>query len=201
MRRALDEATPDTLLVAADGGARAARYFGLTVHAVVGDMDSITAADLAQLEAAGAQVLRSPAEKDETDLELALLYVAAQGASRIRVIGAVGDRLDQTISNLYLLALPALTGRDARIVSGRQEARLQPAGGGVIEGAPGDTVSLIPLNGTAHGVRTEGLRYPLREEDLVFGPARGVSNVMLGTRAEVTCAAGVLLVVHTLGRA
>ncbi|HYO88965.1 MAG TPA: thiamine diphosphokinase, partial [Candidatus Limnocylindrales bacterium] len=169
-------------------------------QAVIGDMDSITAADLQRLERAGAQVLRSPVEKDETDLELALLYAAGQGVEHLRVFGAMGDRLDQTISNLYLLALPALAGRDARIVAGRQEAFLLPAHG-VIEGAPGDTVSLLPLNGTVHGVTTEGLHYPLRDEDLVFGPARGVSNVMTGTRARVTTGGGVLLVLHTLGRA
>ncbi len=201
VRRALAEAGGDALLIAADGGARVARYLGFTVHAVIGDMDSITAADLQRLERSGAQVLRSPAEKDETDLELALLYAAEQGAEHIRVIGAMGDRLDQTISNLYLLALPVLAGRDARVVAGRQEAFLLPSGGGVIEGAPGDTVSLLPLNGTAHRVRTEGLYYPLEDEDLVFGPARGVSNVMTGARAKVTSDGGVLLVLHTLGRA
>lgn len=192
--------TAETLLIAADGGARVAFALGLSVRVVIGDLDSITADELALLEGAGARVLRYPAEKDETDLELALLYAAGQGATRIRILGAMGDRLDQTISNLYLLALPALAGRDVRIVAGRQEAYLLPAGG-VIMGAPGDTISLLPLNGPAHGVRTEGLEYPLRGEDLIFGPARGVSNLMNGTTARVTVESGLLLVVHTLGRA
>lgn len=201
VRRALAEAGSDALLIAADGGARVARYFGLTVHAVIGDMDSIMAVDLAQLERAGAQVLRFPAEKDETDLELALIYAAEHDVQTIRIIGAVGDRLDQTFSNLYLLELPQLAGRDVRVVAGRQEAGLLPPGGGDILGAPGDTVSLLPLNGTAHGVYTEGLQYPLHDEDLVFGPARGVSNVMTGDKARVTLRSGTLLVIHTMGRA
>lgn len=200
VRRALAEANDETLLVAADGGARVARTFGLDVHAVIGDMDSISAEELAQLERAGAQVLRYPAEKDETDLELALMDAAGRGVRRMHIIGALGDRLDQTISNLYLLALPALAGCDARIVAGRQEALLLPPDG-VIEGAAGDTISLLPLNGTAHGVRTEGLVYPLLGEDLTFGPARGVSNIMSGATARVTLERGLLLVVHTLGRA
>lgn len=200
MRRALAGVTAETLLIAADGGARVAFAFGLSVQVVIGDLDSITAAELTVLEGAGARVLRYPAEKDETDLELALLYAAGQGSRRICILGAMGDRLDQTISNLYLLALPALAGRDVRIVAGRQEAYLLPAGG-VIMGAPGDTISLLPLNGPAHGVRTEGLEYPLRGEDLIFGPARGVSNLMNGTTARVTVESGLLLVVHTLGRA
>lgn len=201
MRRALADAGDQALLIAADGGVRVARHFGLGVHAVIGDMDSISAAELAQLERAGAQVLRYPPEKDETDLELALIFAAGQGAVHIRVIGALGDRLDQTLGNLYLLALPALAAKDVRIVAGRQEAWLLPPGGGVIDGATGDTVSLLPVNGAAHGIRTEGLHYPLRGEDLRFGPARGVSNLMTGTTARVTTADGLLLVIHTLGRA
>jgi len=201
VRRALAAVDGETLLIAADGGARLARHFGLGVHAVIGDMDSIAADDLTQLELAGAQVRRYPAEKDETDLELALIFAAEQGVASIRVIGALGDRLDQTLGNLYLLALPALAGKDVRIVAGRQEAWLLPPGGGKIDGAPGDTVSLLPVNGPAQDVRTEGLQYPLRGEELVFGPARGVSNVMTGTTARVTVGAGRLLVIHTLGRA
>ncbi len=30
-------------------------------------------------------------------------------------------------------------------------------------GRPGDTVSLVPLGGHAHGITTEGLEYPLLE--------------------------------------
>jgi thiamine pyrophosphokinase len=201
VRRALAAIDAGTLLIAADGGARVARQFGLTVHSVIGDMDSISADELAQLEADGAEVRRYPAEKDETDLELALTYAAGQGVARITLIGALGGRLDQTISNLYLLALPALAGCDARIVAGRQEARLLRPGGGVIYGEPGDTVSLLPVNGPARGISTEGLHYPLRGEDLVFGPARGVSNVLTGAQARITFESGVLLVVHTMGRA
>jgi thiamine pyrophosphokinase len=87
------------------------------------------------------------------------------------------------------------------LVAGKQAVWLARAGRTDISGAAGDTVSLIPLNGTARGVRTEGLYYPLRDEDLYFGPARGVSNVMNGEQAAVMLREGVLLVVHTIGRA
>jgi thiamine pyrophosphokinase len=164
-------------------------------------MDSISQDELAALEAAGARVLPFPPEKDETDLELALRYAAGQGIRQLRIIGATGDRLDQTISAVYLLALPVLAGCDVRLLAGRQEAWLVGPGDHTIEGAPGDTVSLIPMNGPARGLHTDGLHYPLRGEDLVFGPARGISNVITGTQAHLTLASGCLLVVHTEGRA
>jgi thiamine pyrophosphokinase len=49
-------------------------------------------------------------------------------------------------------------------------------------------------------VRSEGLAYPLQDEDLLFGPARGVSNVLIGSRADVRLEEGLLLAVHTPGR-
>ncbi len=200
VRRALAEAQSG-LAVAADGGARLARACGARLDAVIGDLDSLTAAEVAALRASGATVLSYPEEKDETDLELALLWAVEQGAAWIRVIGGIGGRFDQTISNLHLLALPALRGCDARLVAGVQQTWLLYPPEGVIEGAPGDTVSLLPLSGRAVGVRTDGLRYPLHGETLALGPARGVSNVLAEAQARVRLQEGVLLVVHTLGKA
>jgi thiamine pyrophosphokinase len=204
VRRTLEVAAAmpgQTLIIAADGGARAAQYFGLRPDTVIGDMDSLSEIEQVQLQAEGTDIIRHPAEKDETDLELAIALARDEGATWIRVIGGVGDRLDQTISNVYLLAQAALAGFDARMVAGKQEAWVIGSGDHTIVGAEGDTVSLIPLNGAAHGIVTEGLYYPLRDEDLYFGPARGVSNVMTAPHAQIRIRDGALLVVHTLGRA
>lgn len=199
-RHAIEQAS-DALVIAADGGARVAQEFGVPIHVVIGDMDSLEPDELAALAAGGAEVRRYPPEKNETDLELALLWAAEQGADWIRIFGAMGGRLDQTLANIYLLALPALRGRDVRLVSRTQESWLLYPGAHVIQGASGDTVSLIPMNGEAHGIRTENLYYPLRNETLAFGPARGVSNVMAADEARVSFDAGLLLVVRTIGRA
>lgn len=188
-------------VVAADGGARVAQYYGLPVHTLIGDMDSLTEDELAALAKQGTDIRRYPEEKNETDLELALLWAAQLGAVWIRIIGAVGGRLDQTLGNVYLLALPELAGRDARLVAGQQETWLLHPGESVIHGAPGDTISLVPISGLVRGVRTENLYYPLRDETLAFGPARGMSNVMQSDTARVWTQDGILLVVHTLGRA
>ncbi len=67
---------------------------------------------------------------------------------------------------------------------------------GELTGAPGDTVTLLPVGGPAGGVVTEGLRYPLRDEDLAPGTTRGVSNELLASSAVVTLREGVLLAVQ-----
>ncbi|MCS7062409.1 MAG: thiamine diphosphokinase, partial [Anaerolineae bacterium] len=101
---------PDDLLIAADGGARHCRALGLTPHLVIGDFDSLDAAELGALEQAGATLRQHPRDKDETDLELALLEAAARGASYLVVLGAFGGRLDMTLANIQLLLHPKLAG-------------------------------------------------------------------------------------------
>jgi thiamine pyrophosphokinase len=60
-------------------------------------------------------------------------------------------------------------------------------------------VSLIPLGGDVKIGRTSGLKWGLEDEMLRFGPARGISNVMLGETAVVEVEAGMLLCVHLMG--
>jgi len=194
-------ATSDAWVIAADGGARQAQYYGLPIQTMIGDLDSLDDEEIAHLTAQGVDIQRFPPEKNETDLELALLLAARKQVSRIRLFSALGDRLDQTLSNIYLLALAPLRDMDVRLIAGKQEAWIVYPGHTVIQGAKDDTVSLIPIAGEAQGIRTENLYYPLRHETLSFGPARGVSNVMLSETAHVHFDSGVLLIVHSLGRA
>jgi thiamine pyrophosphokinase len=191
----------EAVIIAADGGARLALACKRVPDVVVGDLDSLSQDDLAGLLACGAKIERYPMSKDETDLELALLAAVERGATWIRVIGAVGDRIDQVLANITLLSLPELAGRDARLVAVRQTLWLIGPGQHTLHGTRGDTISLIPLVGETKNVRTDRLEYPLRGETLRPGPARGVSNVMLAKTARVSLDAGLLVVVHTPGRA
>lgn len=195
------EAARGALVVAADSGARLALACGLTPHLVVGDLDSLRADEVADLRARGVEIDQHPAHKDETDLELALIAACARGATWLRLIGAVGDRLDQTLANIALLTLPDLIGRETRLVSGRQTLWLLRPGVHALRGDPGDTISLIAFVPGVTGITTEGLEYPLTHEALAFGPARGVSNVMLRREASVRFEAGLVIAVHTPGRA
>ena len=190
-----DDDSTHVRLICADGGARIALALGLTPEVVVGDLDSLDETAQARLKAMGCRFVVYPAAKDWTDLELALKLALQESATEIVILGALGGRLDQELANILLLLLPEVEGVPTRIVDERQEmfvARDQAE----IVGQPGDVVSLIPLGGDAEGIVTEGLLYPLRDEPLLSGPARGVSNVMDGPKARVTLRSGALLIVH-----
>jgi thiamine pyrophosphokinase len=65
-----------------------------------------------------------------------------------------------------------------------------------IKGGVGDIVSLIPIGGDVEVAATSGLRWPLENERLIFGMARGVSNMMTAVTATVTVQSGRLLCIH-----
>ena len=185
---------PTDLVICADGGASNALALGLQPQVVVGDLDSFDESQRLRLEKMHCQFIVHPACKDETDLELALYYAIEHGVDEILILGALGGRIDQTLANILLLALPELRSVQARILDGRQEVFLI-RDEALVEGQVGDTLSLLPLTGEVTGIYTEGLEYPLENGTLYLGPTRGVSNALTASQARVRVGQGLLLAV------
>jgi thiamine pyrophosphokinase len=182
--------------IAADGGCKHALACGRAPDILIGDFDSVPGPVRESLHRAGTRMQSFPAEKDETDLELAIAFASREGYSPILILAGLGGRTDQTLANLSLLADPDLAGCDIRIDDGFEEA-VRIGRKTVLHGTAGDVVSLLPFGVPAEGVVTEGLRYPLRGETLLPHKTRGVSNRMLSDTAAVSVERGVLLCIHT----
>ena len=182
----------DPVVVAADAGLEHAVAAGLAAAVAVGDMDSVSPEALATAEQTGTRIYSHPADKDETDLELAL-ELAARLADRVIVIGAGGGRLDHLIGNLAAVASPQWSGVDV-------EAWLGDARAVVVHGQrtlsvePGATVSLFAVGGPAR-VTTTGLAWPLNDEILEPLTSRGVSNQATASQPQITVYEGVVLAV------
>jgi thiamine pyrophosphokinase len=182
-------------VIAADSGLASASVLGLDVDLVVGDLDSVDPADLADAVGAGVPIDRHPVDKDRTDLAIALDAALAYAPARVVAVGGGGGRLDHLLGNALVLASDAY--RDLRITWEvgpatitvvRDEAELT--------GDPGELVTLLPVHGAVEGVTTDGLRFPLRDEPLPAGTTRGISNQLVGDRARVEVRRGVLLAIR-----
>ncbi|MBC8335038.1 MAG: thiamine diphosphokinase [Anaerolineales bacterium] len=187
---------PDAFMIAVDGGTRHLLALGLLPSVVIGDLDSLDPAHLLTLEKNHVEIIQHPKDKDETDLELALNYALDLGYRNIRLVAALGGRLDHTLGNLSLLTNPSLAGLELRIEDGVEEAffvRRQAQ----IHGRAGETVSLLPWNGDVTGIQTEGLRWPLRHETLKAHKTRGISNEMVSDVAKISIDSGLLLCIHS----
>jgi thiamine pyrophosphokinase len=199
------------LVIAADGGARHASGLGLAIDLWVGDGDSLDAEGMAALVASGVPMQHASSDKDESDTELAVRAAIQRGAGGLIIVGGLGGaRIDHALANIGLLAMPEIAGMHAALLDHRSRITLvrAPGEGGArvrhqLPGRAGDIVSLLPLGAGVTGVTTRGLAYPLADEPLPAGPARGLSNVRTTTDAEVTVSSGLLLVVEspaTLGQ-
>lgn len=186
----------EDLLVAADGGLAHCLARGFTPHVLVGDMDSVDAADLEKMTAQGVEIRRFEPRKDETDLQLALEAAVEKGCREIWIVGALGARWDMTLGNVTVLAAPFLDSMDVRILDGAQEIRCLRGGGKLtLGGRPGDRLSLVPVTALVRGITLKGLAYPLEDAALPLGSTRGLSNEFTGNAAEVEIREGILLVV------
>ena|SRR5207245_4891061 len=185
------------LVIAADSGAATALDMGIVPEFVVGDFDSLPPRVETELRRRGSQFITAPAEKNETDTELAIQFALEKTATHITLLGALGgQRFEHSLANILLLA--SFETIPIQLVDGDSRGWLiRGPGTTQITGQPGDFCSLFPLTAQANGVRTENLYYPLRGESLFFGKPRGISNVLLTTQASVEIADGLLFVVHT----
>jgi thiamine pyrophosphokinase len=183
------------LIVAADGAWAKAVAAGIPVDRVIGDLDSLTDEQKASLRASDVEVQVHPADKDFTDLHLALDHALSLSPEKVIVFGAFGGRIDHTLANVLLLERAVARGVEVELIAGRETAWLIRGGFTLPIGRARDRVSLIPLSEEAV-VRTDGLRYRLDDEPLVRASAHGISNVIEEIPVRIAVRSGTVLVVH-----
>lgn len=179
---------------AADAGGAACLAAGVIPSLVVGDLDSLGVEDQRRLREAGARFVVAAAEKDITDLDLALRQARDAGADEVWTTGVFGGRLDHTLATIGSLSRHADV-RPRVLETDLSAWLLSP------EGAPhlvlrgkGALVSLFAVRGTAV-VTCEGFRYALARETLPPLDSRGLSNVIESDEATVEAFDGSVLVV------
>ena len=185
-------------IVATDGALDRAIERAIEVNTLIGDLDSLVDPTRLEDRFPEMEILRYPAEKDWTDLELAVDWALEQSPFSIVVFGAAGGRIDHTMANLALLEKGLHSGIPIELISGNESVRLIQGNLSIDNAEIGDRVSLLPIS-LFTTISTQGLKYPLASEKLFRGKGRGMSNVVESTPVSVNVEAGVLAVVHAAG--
>ena len=107
----------DAFFIGVDRGAYRLMQAGFPVHLAIGDFDSLTPEELVAVRTYADQIAQSPAEKDDTDLELAVLTAMTQfpDASDILILGGLGGRFDHEIQIFYLVLQARFSGLLSKI--------------------------------------------------------------------------------------
>lgn len=190
----------DGLVIGVDRGALYAINEEIKVDIALGDFDSITIEEdnLIKKEAT-TDIITAPAEKDDTDAELAFNYILKNyNVDNIYVYNWYGGRID----HLYSLLLLVLQPRFEELVS---KIKYISANNVVNYYLPGEYevkkikrmkyLSYILLT-EVEGLTLENVKYELNEQDIGF-PMSLISNEFLSETASFSFKEGVIAVVQS----
>lgn len=183
---------PGDLLICADGGYDAAIRFGLQPDLVIGDFDSMPAEHVTDCE-----IIRLPVHKDDTDMVVCLREGRRRGYTAFRVAGALGGRLDHTLSNIQCLYDCALRGETAWMADGCNRVTVLLPGTYTLPKFPGRKLSLLAYTPEAAGVCLRGTLWPLTDATLTNRWPLGVSNEITAEAAELAFASGALVAAYS----
>jgi thiamine pyrophosphokinase len=182
------------LVIAADGGAEYFHNAGLMPHVLLGDFDSLPTDVLEEFKAQkDIEIKTFPANKDFTDMELALNLAVERGADEAVILGASGTRLDHTTANIHLL-YKLLTNNIKGCIEDDNNLIYLINDKLTLKKQDNRKVSLLPMPPYVSGLTTQGLSYPLSDATLAFGTGQGISNEFADDTASITLKEGLLLV-------
>ena len=170
------EQRPD-YVICADGGANHLKKLGIIPNTIIGDLDSISIKDLEYYKNLEVEIIKYPTKKDETDTQLAIQYATTLPIKEIVLLGVIGDRIDHSLGNIYLMEDIVLKGLRVSIINENNIVYLINK---EIEiyGLIGEVVSLLPYSDKVTGILSEGLEYPLYNKDMIKSNPYGISNVI-----------------------
>ena len=185
----------DDLRIAADGGYKNAALLGERVDIALGDFDSLgTDADAIPDKV---EKIKVPAEKDETDTQLAVNTALSRGADDILIIGGLDGRLDHTLSNLAILEAMSEMGVHCVITNGQSRARYIRSTSTLIAKSGFDYLSVLAADEKVKGVSIEGCKYPLKDARLSRKFQYAVSNEIVGNCALISVKKGGIFIVES----
>lgn len=186
---AMDAASVFDFVIAVDGGYEYMLEIGRRVDMVVGDFDS-----LGYLPTGVRKATYSP-EKDKSDMELAIDHAKRMKQDSIVAFGALGMRLDHTISNLQVFARESERGMSIRAIGALEEVFFV-SGPDVVEfeARPSGTISVFSLSEAASGVFIRGLKWEIDDVELSNRTSLGLSNEFIGEASLIGVEQGTIIV-------
>ena len=185
------------LIIAADAGYLVAKRMGITPNVLLGDFDTLGAENIPE----GIECLRVPAEKNDTDTQLAVSTAIERGATEIVIVGGLSGRLDHTLSTLAILEnlWERKAGRIyATLTDGKNRVRFLRSSGTILPRSQYRYFSLIAADELVKGITLDGCKYPLKNGRISRRHQWAVSNEITGNCALIEIRRGGVWVVESM---
>lgn len=184
MPQELPDVSDYALICATDGAYHFLEANKITPHFICGDFDSL------EKTPKNIEVIHTP-NQDFTDFDKALQIIFDKGYRTIDVFGASGKEQDHFLGNLHTaiqwkekLKLTFFDTYSRYFLADKSTE---------ITNCKDSVVSLIPFH-EAKSIFTEGLQYPLKNENLTFGNRIGTRNKAIKNDIKITFKSGELFI-------
>ena len=184
----------DDLVIAADSGYHNAKKMGVTPQILLGDFDSLGKTEKIPDDT---EILQVPAEKDDTDTQLAVQVALEKGATELVIIGGLDGRLDHTLSNLAILENLYEKHIRAIFTNGQNRVRFIRDSGVILVRDGFRYFSVLAADPVIKGVSVDGCKYPLKKAKLLRTNQYAVSNEIVGNCALIEIKKGGAWVVES----
>lgn len=179
-------------IIAADGSADTLFKYRIIPDYVVGDLDSISLQTQTRLRRSGSKIIKIR-EQQHNDFEKCASFAIRKGFKNIAVLGYAGKRIDHTLNNFSVLK--KFSRRcNIRFLDSKWELFFAKKKCRFKYNA-NEPISLIPFP-VAKLVRTSGLKYPLKNEQLEFGVREGALNRSVSEDIIIEFREGSLLIIR-----
>ncbi|WP_353855793.1 thiamine diphosphokinase [Bacillus sp. Bos-x628] len=188
----------DICWVGVDRGTIFLLEHGIVPDRAFGDFDSVTEKELRELKEQLPALNLFQAEKDETDLELALKWAFRQRPAHIQIYGITGGRADHFLGNIHLLYQGIQQKQKITLVD--RQNTIQMYGPGTYEvGQDPDKqyVSFLPFGTHVEKLTLKGFKYPLKNCHIEPGSTLCISNELIHSNGTFSFDEGILIMIRS----
>lgn len=183
-------------IIAVDRGLEILNKINTEPDYIIGDFDSVNHQILSLYS--NAKIIKLNPEKDYTDTHMALKLAINLKESNIYLVGALGKRIDHTISNIHILKEALDNKVSCKLLDENNEIQLVGRGITKIKKSKYKYISLIPLTTKVTGVTLKGFKYPLINDTLEIGYSIGISNEIVSNTALIEVGYGLVMVIKSM---
>ncbi len=188
-------------IIAVDKGLKYCSDLNLMPNHVLGDFDSIDEKILNEYKSINNSSINFHtfnSQKDYTDTHLAVELAMDLDSTAIVLLGAIGTRLDHSISNIQLLTYMLKKNISGYIINENNKIYLIDKSKILKkENVYGNYLSLMPLTKTVSGITLKGFKYPLNNHTIALGETIGISNEIIEDEALIDLDLGILIVIES----
>ncbi|GAA0331477.1 thiamine diphosphokinase [Bacillus carboniphilus] len=199
-KEVLNDLPTDTVWIGIDRGTLTLFDYGIIPEYAVGDFDSVQEEEMQLIDQNVRFLKTAQAEKDETDMELAINLALEQKPSKLFIFGATGKRQDHQLANTYLLVKVRKEQPDCDVEIIDRWNRISVYGPGefTVQRSEIPYISYIPLTPEVTGLTLTGFKYPLKDRHIFLGSTLCISNELIKPAGTFSFISGILMMIRSM---